>query len=481
MPASVRKTAIVTASLGSFLAPFMVSGLIVALPAIGNEFGLDAVSLSWLTSVFFLSSAAFLIPVGRLADIWGVKIVFRAGALIYAGTAAICAVAPDFTLLMTGRFLAGVAGAAVFSTSIALMSLAVPAKERGRSIGINVTAMVTGFSLGFLAGGLLTFYSGWRSIFLVAVPVALVSAAVSTRIPGECALARDRRPDVPGMVLASAGILLLMAGLSAITGIYGLIAFLAGCVLAGAFVLHEQRISSPLLDIRALSGNRVFILANFTDFLYFTGGFASIFLVSLYLQLVRGLDPRVAGSVLLVQPVLMTLAAYGGRLADRFSPWKVAGAGAALSIAPVAFFILLDENTPLFAVIAALAVLGIGVALFQPSVAKAVVSSIGPSVYGMASGTVETMRLTGNTVSTAISSIIFALLLGTTQITPGTSARFTGALHLLFSAYTLISLATLVTIALLRNECKLVSARNPPGATDDGSDAGECLAERDRR
>lgn len=480
MPATVRTNAVITASFGSFLAPFMVSGLIVALPAIGNEFALDAVSLSWLTSVFFMSSAAFLIPVGRLSDIWGIKRVFRAGTLLYAFTAAACGIAPDFFVLLGGRFLAGVAGAAVFSTSIALITFAVPAHERGRAIGINVTAMVTGFSLGFLAGGFLTFYTGWRTIFLIVIPVAVIPALMSTRIPGECALAAHRKPDLPGMILASSGILLLMAGLSAVTTLPGMAAFLGGCLLTGAFIFAELRNVSPMLDIRVLSGNRVFILANITDFLYFAGGFASIFLLSLYLQTIRGLDPRFAGIFLLVQPVMMSFAVYGGKLADRFRPWKVAGAGAALSVLPIAYFIFLDENTPLAAIFIALAVLGIGVALFQPSVAKAVVSSVNPDFYGLASGTVETMRLTGNTVSTAFSSIGFALLLGTSVVTREGSAQFILVLHLLFVIYTLVSLAMCIAVAQLRRECGIARAKDITGEQGLTPDEKQCLLEPNR-
>jgi MFS family permease len=160
-----RRIVLFTSALGSSLAPFMVSSLIVALPTIGRDFSADAVWLGWLTTAFFLAAATFLVPLGRFADIYGVKKIFTAGIMIYGFSAFLCALAPSILFLIAARFLTGIGAAMIFGTSIALLSLVFPEEDRGIAIGINVTAMSAGFLLGFLAGGYLTSSVGWRGIF----------------------------------------------------------------------------------------------------------------------------------------------------------------------------------------------------------------------------------------------------------------------------------------------------------------------------
>ena len=154
---SSRRKVLLAAALGSSLAPFMVSAFIVALPSIGTEFSADSAMLGWVTSTFFLAAAICLVPVGRLADRSGIKKIFTAGIGVYAFSALLVIFSPSVDVLIAARFVTGIGAAMVFGTSIALVSLVFPESERGRAIGINVTAMAVGFLLGFFSGGFLTF------------------------------------------------------------------------------------------------------------------------------------------------------------------------------------------------------------------------------------------------------------------------------------------------------------------------------------
>ena len=448
-----RRNVLMASVLGSSLAPFMVSALVVALPAIGDEFSADAVSLGWLTTVFFLSAAVFLVPLGRIADMYGVKKVFVMGIGVYLVSSVLCILAPSLPFLTAARFITGIGGGMVFGTSIALLSLAFPESERGKAIGMNVTGMFIGFLLGFFLGGLLTYYVGWRSIFVLTIPFELLAIGlILLRIRGECELSRSRVLDIPGMVLYSLSVLLLMAGFSSLPRTIGVTLLAGGIASLGLFVLLELRAKSPTLDLRLFSRNETFASANLAALLFNTSNFAVIFLISLYLQDIRNFDARVSGIILLTLVIFMALfSSYAGRLSDRIAPRIVIGTGVILSTVGLFILTLLGGDTPIITVIIALAVMGTGFAFFQSPLLRTLVSSVPKEMYGLASGMVETMRLVGMTISIAITTIIFTFFIGSTHITPAVSREFIETIHVIFWIFLGISLcALLVTLFLKR-------------------------------
>jgi MFS family permease len=447
-----RRHVLTAAVLGSSLAPFMVSGLVVALPAIGDEFSADAVSLGWLANVFFLSAAVFLVPFGRIADMYGVKKVFVTGIGVYLVSSFLCILAPDIMFLTAARFVTGIGGGMIFGTSIALLSLAFPESERGKAIGINVTGMFVGFLLGFFLGGFLTYYIGWRSIFLLTIPFELLAIGlIYLRIRGECELSRNREADVPGMTLYSLSILLLMIGFSSLPRTVGTIILAAGIACLGLFVLRELRARSPILDLRLFAGNQTFVRANLAALLFNTSNFAVIFLLSLYLQDIRNYDARFSGIVLLTLVIFMALfSTYAGKLSDRIAPRIVTGTGVVLSSAGLVILTLLEADTSILVAIIALAVMGTGFAFFQAPLLRTLVSSVPKDRYGLASSMVETMRLVGMTISIAISTIVITLFIGSTHITPAVSVEFIGTIHVILWIFLGISLCALPVTLFLK-------------------------------
>ena len=184
---SKRMVQIATA-FGSSLAPFMVGAIFVAAPTIGDDYSADVALLGWLTAAFFLVAAACLVPFGRVADVKGAKRVFTAGLGIYVASALLAALSPDIYVLILARALTGVGAAMIFGTSIALLGLVFAPEERGKAIGINVTAMFIGFTLGLLAGGFLSYYISWRGIFLIVAIVAAVLPPILSKfgVPSTC-------------------------------------------------------------------------------------------------------------------------------------------------------------------------------------------------------------------------------------------------------------------------------------------------------
>ncbi len=449
---SSRRKVLIASALGSSLAPFMVSAFIVGLPSIGREFSAGTAMLGWVTSAFFLAAAVFLVPIGRLADRSGIKRIFTAGVGVYAVSAILVIISPTVEALITARFVTGIGASMVFGTSIALISLVFPESERGKAIGINVTAMAVGFLLGFFSGGFLTFYLGWRSIVAVLIPLEVfIVWLILSRLRGECEISRQREIDPKGMILYVIAMFCLMSGFAVLPSPAGGALLGIGLVCLTVFIWHEGRIKKPLLAVRQLARNRLFVVANLTALLYNTANFAIIFLMSLYLQSVRGIDARVSGVILLIPIIFMAgLSAYAGRLADRIEPRIVIGCGVAATTVSLFLLTSLEQDTPMHLVVLALVLMGSSIALFQSPLVRTLVSSVPREVYGLASGMVETMRLAGMTISVSVTVIIFTLTgSGTPSAAAGSPADL-GSLHTIFWILLVISLGAIGATYALR-------------------------------
>lgn len=423
----------------------MVAGLTVAIPTVGEEFATDPVTLSWIPTAFFLAAAMFLIPFGRIADIYGMKRLFLIGLAVYLVSALIAALAPTAAVLIGARFFTGAGAAMIFATSFALLGLVLPDSERGTALGINIAASFAGFALGFLAGGLLTYYSTWRVLFLVPLPVALLAIGIIRQnLPGECALSGGTRPDLPGIVLSTTTILLVMVGLSTLPAMQGAAALAAGFAALAAFITRETRTRDPILDLRLLSHNLPLALANGAVLIYTAASFASIYLFSLYFQYVQGFDARLAGGILLATSLITaSLVGYAGRLSDRGSPTGVAMAGIAMTVAGLAVLSFIGPAMPVSVAVLALALLVAGTAFFQPPVYSTVIGAAERAMYGVAAGLVETMRLLGMTVSMAVTIVAFAFFFGSTEIAGENAPRLLESMQVLFRIYFVLAVASL--------------------------------------
>jgi MFS family permease len=456
---SSRRKVLIAAALGSSLAPFMVSAFIVGLPSIGREFSAGAVMLGWVTSAFFLAAAVFLVPIGRLADRSGIKRIFTAGVGVYAVSSVLVIFSPTVEALIAARFMTGIGAAMVFGTSIALVSLVFPESERGKAIGINVTAMAVGFLLGFFSGGFLTFYLGWRSIVAVLIPLEIfIVWLILSRLRGECEISRQREIDPKGMILYATAMFCLMSGFAILPSPAGGAFLGVGLVCLTVFIWHEGRIKIPLLAVRQLARNRLFVVANLTALLYNTANFAIIFLMSLYLQSVRGIDARVSGVILLIPIIFMAvLSAYAGRLADSVEPRIVIGSGVAATTVSLFLLTSLEQDTPMPLVMLALVLMGSSIALFQSPLVRTLVSSVPREVYGLASGMVETMRLAGMNISISITVIIFTFAGAGTPAAAAGSPADLGGLHTIFWILLVISLGALGSTYALRKSREAVA------------------------
>ncbi|MDD8025853.1 MAG: MFS transporter [Acidobacteriota bacterium] len=414
--------------LAAFLAPFLASAMNIALPAIGREMGIGAVTLGWTATAYLLAAAVAQIPFGKIADGRGRKRIFLAGAVLSAASSALCASAGSAAALIAARALQGIGGAMIFSTCVALLTAAYPPSQRGRVLGINVAFTYGGLSLGPVLGGFLTQQLGWRSIFVVSGCLSLLLAFLAARLEDD--RRKDEQPsfDIFGAALLGATLVGLMLGLSQLPRASGFVLMAAAAAAAAGLLAWEKRAAAPLLDPALFRGRPVFVFSNLAALIHYSATSASGFLLSLYLQYLKGLTPQQAGLILIAQPTVMALfSPLAGCLSDRVEPRILASGGMAVSAAGLFALSFLSVSTPMAAVAGILVVLGAGFALFSSPNTNAVMSSVQPRDYGMASALLGTMRQTGQALSMGAAMLLFVVFFGRTAIAPPVYGSFLAA------------------------------------------------------
>jgi len=392
----VNKTIILLiATLATFLTPFMGTSLIVALPTIANDLAVNAILLSWISTAYILTSAMFAVPFGKIADIYGMKKNVY-GITILTISTFLAAISPSAEFLIVTRAIQGIASAMIFVTGLAIITSVFPPQERGKAIGINITAGYIGIVMGPALGGFLTQYVGWRSIFYFIAPLGLlVIALVLWKMKGaEWGECKGEKLDYWGSLVYILMLALILMGFSSITGLLGMLMVIVGIVGFITFVIWELRVENPVLEIRLFLKNRMFAFSNLAALISYVGIVAVSFLLSLYLQFIKGFEPEVAGLVLVVQTIFMVIMSpIAGRLSDRLEPGKLASLGMAMITMGLLIFALLTDETSLYVIILGLAILGIGIGVFSAPNMNAIMGSVERKYFGVASATVSTMRL----------------------------------------------------------------------------------------
>lgn len=423
---AARRAALVAVTIISFATPFMISGVNVALPMISAEFGASAILLTWLSTSYTLASAVFLLPFGKLADIQGRKRVFLVGTGLYTVASFLCALVNSTGMLLTTRVIQGVGAAMVFATSAAILTSIYPPNERGKVLGINVAAVYLGMSVGPFLGGVMVEAWGWRSVFWANVPLGLGTVALAaTRMRGEWVGSPDDPFDLAGSAVYGLAVVTLMMGFSQLPAARGAWLILAGIVAGAAFLARQGRIRYPVLDLRLFRGNRMFTLSSVAALIDYAATASVAFLLSLYLQYIKGLSPREAGMVLIAQPLMQAIfSPLAGRLSDRFEVRVVASGGMAFIVTGLVMLAFLGEATALGYVIAALLLLGFGFGFFSSPNTNAIMGAVERRSLGVASSLVGTMRVFGQMLSMGTAMILFAIHIGQEQITPEYYGQF---------------------------------------------------------
>lgn len=417
---ALQRITLLVVALSSFTTPLMLSAPNVAIPAIAQNLGADAVAVGWVSTAYLLASAVFLLPFGKVADTHGRRRVFLGGVATVCVGGVLCALAPDFKWLVAARAFQGIGAGMIYATALALLSSVYPKERRGAVIGVSTASVYFGLTAGPLLGGWVTHHFGWRLVFVLAVPLLLLALALGfTRMKGEWKGTPSGGFDWAGALIYGAAIAAIMTGVSRLPGLPGGVLTLAGVAGLVGFFAHQHRQRHPLFDVSLFYGNRVFTFSCLASLLMYSATFANTFLMSLYLQKLRGLDAQSAGLILIAQPVMMALLSpMAGRLSDSVQPRVLASSGMALCALGLVLLALAGVDAPMPMVVAYLALIGIGFALFSSPNMNAIMGSVEPRQYGLAGSSASTVRVLGQMLSMGVITLVTALVMGRVPIAP---------------------------------------------------------------
>jgi len=431
---TMQRVILFIAVISSFITPFDGSAVNIALPAIGEEFSLDAVTLSWITTSYLLSITILLVPFGKFADMRGRKRIFLIGISTFSAASILLAFSGNAGVLIGLRLLQGAGCAMIFGTSLAILSAAYPPGERGKVLGITIAAVYLGLSLGPSLGGIMTERLGWRSIFLVNAPLGILCILLTVwKLPLEWRDEPGEKFDIAGSLLWAVSLIATIYGLSILPSLAGAALIGTGIVLLVAFGILELRVPSPVLNMQLFLGNRVFAFSNFAALINYSATYAVTFLLSLYLQVAKGFSAEYAGLILVAQPAMQALfSPLAGKLSDKIDPGFVASAGMAVTVAGLFLLTFLDADSSIPFVLGCLLLLGVGFGFFSSPNTNAILGSVGRGAYGVASGMVGTMRLLGQMLSMGLAMTIFAVIIGKEEIGEGNIPELIESIHLAF-------------------------------------------------
>ncbi|MDR0548725.1 MAG: MFS transporter [Deltaproteobacteria bacterium] len=410
---------IATAVSANLLGNIGLIGVNVAAPAISADLSLSAVEISWLSLATLMAMAMFSAPTARLSDVVGRRPVTVVGLWVAIVGSILGAFAYSPWVMFVSRAVTGLGLVAFFTTVTTMAVEAHPPDKRGRVLGITVSSVYVGLSLGPLLSGLLVENFGWRALFWFTT-VGLIPPVVLVHfVKNEPPLAPFDQLDYAGSLYWAAAVALIFAGLASLGLNLSLLAIALGLCLLAFFVTRSKKLASPILDI-ALFANRRFSFSSLAAYIGYLSSFSVSFLLSLYLQYSKGLRPSEAGLLLISQPVVQAIITpFAGRFSDRFDPGRLASLGLAIILAAILDFALnLSAETSLGALVFNMGLFGAGFALFSAPNSNAIMGAVPPSRIGQASGVITVTRLWGQISSVAITTMVFSLVIGSGKITP---------------------------------------------------------------
>ncbi|MDD1717034.1 MAG: MFS transporter, partial [Methanoregulaceae archaeon] len=261
--ATEKRIVLLIAILAGFITPFDGSSVNIALPTIGAEFHMDAIALSWVATAYLLSSALFLVPFGKIADINGRKKIFLYGIAVFTVASLAMTMVLSTEMLLGLRIIQGIGSSMIFGTAVAILTSVFPPGERGKALGVYITSVYLGLSLGPFLGGILTGNLGWRSIFYINVPIGIAATIlILWKLKGEWAECRGEKFDFTGSVIYAAALVAVMLGFSELPSSMGFGLILVGLLFTILFIRYERKQPFPVLNMNLFRESRVFAFSN---------------------------------------------------------------------------------------------------------------------------------------------------------------------------------------------------------------------------
>jgi EmrB/QacA subfamily drug resistance transporter len=435
-----KEAALAVAMIMGFVSTFLMSSLNIALPTIGHEMHAEAVSLSWMATASTLLQAICMVPFGRVGDLFGRKRIYFIGAAILVVVCFMAPLSDNALLLIISMGGVGFAMGVNYGTVMAIVPAVYPLNERGKALGIVSASIYIGLSLGPLVGGFLTQSLGWRSIFIASGILGLAALLIAVfTLKDEWREAEGEKFDFKGVIIYAVALVSIMFGFSQLPIFQYFFVVLFGVIALGIFIWWENRQKHPVLDVSLFRNSIAFTFSNLAAFANYLSITGVVFMISLYLQYIKGFSPAMAGFILISNTVVMAiLSPIAGRLSDRIESRIVSSLGMCFSAAGLIMLCFVDGSTSIVFIVALLVIIGLGSAFFISPNTNAVMSSVDKRYLGIASATLGTMRTLGQVLSMGIVMILFGLLIGRSEIHPENYPAFLQSFSIAFIIFSVL-------------------------------------------
>jgi EmrB/QacA subfamily drug resistance transporter len=408
-------------SVGAFMTPLDASIVSVALPKMAPALHLSFGASLWVQAAYLLAVAVLLIPFGRLSDHYGRVRFYLAGLFVFTLGSLLAGLSMNGSWMILSRVIQGGGAALSAATSAAIVTAVFPPSERGRALGINVMVVYVGLSVGPVLGGQIVEHIGWRWIFYVNIPIGIAGLIWGLRLLPRRERAEGQAPafDLRGSILQAVALICLVVPLTFAPVGWGwsspyTITLLVVSVLGFAgFAYTELHVKDPLLDMNLLLHHRLFATANVAALLNYLALYAIGVLTAIFLEVAQGRSAGVTGWIMIAQPLVQAvLSPVAGRLSDRVGSRVLSTAGMVLVAAGMVLLAYLPRDASVPHVMAALAVVGLGLASFSAPNTSAIMGSVERHQLSIASAFLGMMRVTGQALSVALLGGIAASQLG---------------------------------------------------------------------
>ena len=401
----------------SFLIVFAFNAVMIVIPSIATEYGMNNIAQNWATIIFLLVMAVMSVPAGQISGKYGLKKVTAINIILFMVISMLNVLAPTTETFLICRLVLGIALAFLNVTSMAMVVSAFKQEERGKALGITITGVYLGLFLSPVLAGILNYQLGWRAVVLFSIPfLVVILALLLFKVRDEWITFDNVSLDLKGSVVYGIGMLMFIYGFTILNQTTGIIMTVLGILALALFGYVELRQDNPVFDVRFFK-NRQFLSSNFASLGAYLATFAVTTILNYHFQYIKGYDSQLTGLILIVAPIFqVAIAPIAGRLSDRFVPQILAAVGMILGTISLAMFAMLDGDTSLLFIVIAMVFYGVGFGLFSPPNTNVIMSSVPPRATSVASASVATMRTVGQTMSMGILTLVFAFVMGNVPI-----------------------------------------------------------------
>jgi len=404
---------LIVVAIGTFMSALDSSIVNISLPKISSYFSVNITTVEWVILSYLLIISSLLLTYGRLGDLYGHNRIYKLGFIIFTTGSVLCALSSSIILLILFRGLQAVGAGMLMAMGPAIITLNVPVRERGRSLGIIAISVSIALTIGPVIGGLLTSYFGWQSIFLINIPIGIAAFIWSYKVIPYTKIKESVPFDYAGALLLFLALVCIIFPLSYADKVGWvnpiIIVFLvAGVIFLLLFIIIERKLKHPMFDF-SLFKNRLFSMGNLSLLFNFMAQFLLTLLIPFYLIELRHMQESIAGLILIASPIIvMIVAPIAGYISDRVDTRYLSSGGMAITTIGLFLMSTIKSDTKILIIIIYLIVIGFGIGTFQTPNNSAIMGAVPASRCGVASSMLAAMRNLGMVLGITLSGTIFS-------------------------------------------------------------------------